>query len=95
MTHPRFACLCLALVLSAAAADTPAPVQTTPKLEILNRQITENAEDAQAYANRGYVLALLGRKDEARGPVRWPPCSTSATFCARAYAMPIYVYALR
>ncbi|OYX12717.1 MAG: hypothetical protein B7Z16_16420, partial [Algoriphagus sp. 32-45-6] len=66
MTHPRLAFLYLALALSAAAADAPVPVKTTPKLEILNKQIAENAENAQAYSNRGYVLTLLGRKDEAR-----------------------------
>jgi tetratricopeptide (TPR) repeat protein len=72
MNHPRLFCCLLALSLSAAAAEPSAPalVKTTPKLEILNRQILENAEDAQAYANRGYVLALLGRKDEARADVK-------------------------
>jgi tetratricopeptide (TPR) repeat protein len=55
------------------AEEKPAaatPVQTTPKLEILNRQIEANAENAQAYSNRGYVLALLGRKDEARADLK-------------------------
>lgn len=71
MIHsPRFTCVFLALALSCAGADQPAPVKTTPKLEILNKQIAENAEDAQAYANRGYVLALLGRKEEARADVK-------------------------
>jgi hypothetical protein len=70
MIHPRFACFYLALTLSAAAADPPVPVKTTPKLEILNQQIAANAENAQAYSNRGYVLALLGRKEEARADVR-------------------------
>lgn len=51
----------------AFAADTP--VFITPKLEILNKQIEMNGEDAQAYANRGYTLALLGRKEEARGDI--------------------------
>ena len=41
-------------------------VQTTPKLEILNQQIAANAEDSQAYSNRAYTLAVLGRKAEAR-----------------------------
>lgn len=56
----------------ASAAD-PAPpsiVQTTPKLEVLNRQIAANPENAQAYSNRGYTLALLGRKDEARADIK-------------------------
>ncbi|MDI1312143.1 tetratricopeptide repeat protein [Prosthecobacter sp.] len=71
MTHLRFAILYFALALSAAAAaDAPAPVQTTPKLETLNRQILENTENSQAYSNRAYVLALLGRKDEARADLK-------------------------
>ena len=41
-------------------------VQTSPKLEILSQQIKLNPKDAQAYSNRGYTLALLGRKAEAR-----------------------------
>ncbi len=45
-------------------------VQSTPKLEILDRQIALNASDAQAYSNRGYVLALLGRKAEARADLQ-------------------------
>jgi len=45
-------------------------VSTTPKLEILNQQIQANAADAQAYSNRGYTLALLGRKPEARADLR-------------------------
>jgi tetratricopeptide (TPR) repeat protein len=38
----------------------------TPKLEVLNQQIARNPQDAQAYSNRGYTLALLGRALEAR-----------------------------
>lgn len=66
------AVLALSLSPAALAVDPPsAPkVQTTPKLAILNRQIQENAENAQAYSNRGYVLALLGRKDEARADLQ-------------------------
>src|SRR5436190_14406417 len=45
-------------------------VDTTPKLETLNEQIKRNPSDAQAYSNRGYVLALLGRKEEARADLR-------------------------
>ena len=72
MIPPRLLCCFLALSLSAAAADPakPALVQTTPKLEVLNKQIAENAENAQAYSNRGYVLALLGRKEEARADIK-------------------------
>jgi tetratricopeptide (TPR) repeat protein len=45
-------------------------VETSPKLEILNQQIKANANDAQAHSNRGYTLALLGRKEEARADLR-------------------------
>lgn len=41
-------------------------VQTSPKLEILDHQIQANPDNAQALSNRGYTLALLGRKEEAR-----------------------------
>lgn len=70
MSLLRSACVYLALTLLVAAAEPPAPVQTTPKLEILNGQIKANDKDAQAYSNRGYTLALLGRKDEARADLR-------------------------
>jgi tetratricopeptide (TPR) repeat protein len=63
-------CLCLPVVLSAEDRPARTPVDTTPKLEILNRQIEANAENAQAYSNRGYVLALLGRKEEARADLK-------------------------
>ena len=43
---------------------------TTPKLDILNQQIQANAENSQAYSNRGYTLALLGRKEAARADLR-------------------------
>ena len=48
---------------------TPAPL-TTPKLDVLDQQIQANPRNAQAYSNRGYTLALLGRKDEAREDLR-------------------------
>jgi tetratricopeptide (TPR) repeat protein len=72
MNALRFAWLFLGMLLPVVAADPPAAglVQTTPKLEILNRQIQANAENAQAYSNRGYVLALLGRKEEARADLK-------------------------
>lgn len=68
----RIACMTLVLIATAAAEDRPAskPVQTTPKLETLNRQIEANPENAQAFSNRGYTLALLGRKEEARADLR-------------------------
>ncbi len=65
----RLAILCLCLIAGAVRAE-PAPVETTPKLENLNKQIVANAEDAQAFANRGYTLALLGRKAEARADIQ-------------------------
>jgi tetratricopeptide (TPR) repeat protein len=58
-------CLCVSLAAIACGAE-PEPVDTTPKLEILNKQIQANDKDAQALSNRAYVLALLGRKAEAR-----------------------------
>jgi tetratricopeptide (TPR) repeat protein len=39
---------------------------TTPKLDILNDQVRANPDNAQAYSNRGYTLALLGLKQQAR-----------------------------
>lgn len=68
----RIFCCFLTLSLCAAAVEPAAPsvVKTTPKLEVLNKQIQENAENAQAYSNRGYVLALLGRKEEARADLK-------------------------
>ncbi|HEY6166843.1 MAG TPA: hypothetical protein VI454_02300 [Verrucomicrobiae bacterium] len=43
---------------------------TTPKLAKLNEQIASNPKDADAYANRGYTLALLGQKAAARADLR-------------------------
>jgi tetratricopeptide (TPR) repeat protein len=65
MTTPRLVCLCLAFAINVARADQQ-PVDTTPKLENLTKQIELNGEDAQAYENRAYTYALLGRKSEAR-----------------------------
>jgi tetratricopeptide (TPR) repeat protein len=62
--------LALLPLLFTPLAGAAEPVENTPKLEVLNGQIKANAEDAQAYSNRGYVLALLGRKDEARADVK-------------------------
>ena len=62
--------LCLAITAFTAFTADLQPVETTPKLENLNSQIKANAEDAQAYANRGYTLALLGRKEEACADIR-------------------------
>jgi tetratricopeptide (TPR) repeat protein len=52
---------------SAPSASSGFP---TPKLEILNQQIQRNPEDATAYSNRGYVLALLGRTEAARADLK-------------------------
>jgi tetratricopeptide (TPR) repeat protein len=49
---------------------TAAAAFATPKLEVLNQQIQRNGEDPQALSNRGYTLALLGRKEEARADLR-------------------------
>jgi len=70
MIISRFAGLYFSLLMLAAGAEAPSLVETTPKLEILNQQIKANEKDAQAYSNRGYVLALLGRKEEARADLR-------------------------
>ncbi|MEQ1861653.1 MAG: tetratricopeptide repeat protein [Chthoniobacteraceae bacterium] len=67
MIFPRLALLLLLLATPAYSAE---PVDTTPKLEVLNGQIKMNPEDSQALANRGYTLALLGRKEEARADIR-------------------------
>lgn len=69
MNPSLLVCCWLSLVVAVLGAELE-PVDTTPKLEILNTQIAANARDAQAYANRGYTLALLGRKDEARADIR-------------------------
>ncbi len=69
MNSLRLACLCFCVLTVALRAASP-PVEMTPKLENLNKQIAANAEDSQAYANRGYTLALLGRKDEARADLK-------------------------
>ena len=57
--------LCVALIALVEGCAHPKvatpTVRVTPKLEVLNQQIEANAENAQAYANRGYTLALLGR----------------------------------
>ena len=62
--------IALAMVVAGCAHPKPTLVQSTPKLEILNKQIKLNANDAQAYSNRGYTLALLGRKAEARADLQ-------------------------
>ncbi len=67
MNPLRLSFLSLILILPALAAE---PVQTTPKLDILNKQIERNNGDAKAHSNRGYVLALLGRKEEARADLK-------------------------
>ena len=59
----------LSLSIIGGAFGAEVPVDTTPKLEVLNNQIAAS-EDAQAYANRGYTLALLGRKEEARADIK-------------------------
>jgi tetratricopeptide (TPR) repeat protein len=65
---PLFASV-LSLVLLGCISAKP-PMFSSPKLDVLNGQIRQNAEDAQAYSNRGYVLALLGRAEEARADLK-------------------------
>jgi tetratricopeptide (TPR) repeat protein len=60
----------LAILVSGCAHHKPSAIHTTPKLEILDKQIRINPNDAQAYSNRGYTLALLGRKAEARADLQ-------------------------
>lgn len=69
MISPRLICFCMTLVAAAVSAE-PEAVDITPKLENLNKQIAANADDEQAYMNRGYTLALLGRKAEARADIQ-------------------------
>ena len=67
----RLASFCLGLaILAGCAHRTSVALDNSPKLEILNQQIQRNTNDAQAYSNRGYTLALLGRKAEARADLR-------------------------
>lgn len=75
MNIPRLICLGLGAVwLVTGCAPQHArqwsPVTTSPRLEILNKQIELNPNDAQAYSNRAYTLALLGRKAEARADLQ-------------------------
>lgn len=72
MTHPGsfWLCVLLAILAGGCAHQKPSLIQSTPKLEILNKQIRINPNDAQAYSNRGYTLALLGRKTEARADLQ-------------------------
>ena len=69
MKLPLLTLLCAGLISSPAWSEQEV-VDTTPKLENLNTQIKANAEDVQALSNRAYVLALLGRKDEARADLK-------------------------
>lgn len=70
MTNLRWLPIFLAIFVAGCAHRKLSLVQSTPKLEILNKQIQLNTNDAQAYSNRGYTLALLGRKAEARADLR-------------------------
>jgi tetratricopeptide (TPR) repeat protein len=72
MLKPFFLLCCAGCLMlwMGCAHQNVSLLQTTPKLENLNQQIAANAEDSQAYANRGYTLALLGRKEEARADLK-------------------------
>ncbi len=61
--------LCASLITAFAQSEKEL-VDTTPKLENLNKQLEANAQDVQALSNRAYVLALLGRKEEARADLK-------------------------
>jgi tetratricopeptide (TPR) repeat protein len=66
---------CIAtLLVSGCATNSPqraaAGAFTTPKLDVLNQQIARKPDDEQALSNRGYTLALLGRKTEARADLQ-------------------------
>ena len=77
-------CLFIFLLFLSGCANRPPTVQepaartqatqpsaiTTPKLEILNQQIQSNPENAQAYSNRGYTLAIMGQRDQARADLK-------------------------
>ena len=65
---PLFASVLSLVLLGCISAKSP--TFSSPKLDVLNGQIRQNAEDAQAYSNRGYVLALLGRAEEARADLK-------------------------
>lgn len=60
----------LAVLVAGCAHPEASRIQTSPKLEILDQQIKINPKDAQAYSNRGYTYALLGRKMEARADLQ-------------------------
>jgi len=60
----------LAILVAGCAHQKSSLIESTPKLEILNKQIRINPNDAQAYSNRGYTLALLGRRTEARADLK-------------------------
>jgi hypothetical protein len=72
----KFFFLCVTLIAlvgcatSSKKAANSAEVFSSPKLEVLNQQIQRNPEDAQAYSNRGYTLALLSRRMEARADLQ-------------------------
>lgn len=58
----------LGALLLAGCAQQAAFV--SPKLEILNKQVRSNPDDAQAHLNRGYTLAALGQREAARADLR-------------------------
>lgn len=55
---------------AAAGPSAKSAAFSTPKLDLLDGQIKASPNDPVARSNRGYVLALLGRKDEARADLR-------------------------
>lgn len=69
MITSRALCVYLSLVISAWSIEWEV-VDMSPKLEILNKQIAANDQDAQNYSNRAYVLTLLGQKAAARADIK-------------------------
>jgi tetratricopeptide (TPR) repeat protein len=68
---PRLGCvLGLTAFLVGCAHEKASLVQSSPKLEVLNQQVQFNTRNAEAYSDRGYTLALLGRKSEARADLQ-------------------------
>jgi tetratricopeptide (TPR) repeat protein len=67
-SHAAWFCFVFLTLAGCKAPQTT--IATSPKLEILDQQIKMNGADAQAYSNRGYTYALLGRKTEARADLQ-------------------------
>jgi len=60
----------LLLVMFAVVGCAHRAAIETPKLAALDKQIAGDPKNAQAFANRGYALALLGDKPAARADLK-------------------------